>query len=90
MPDPAFCSCLVSVPCSHRRGWRVVQLKQHTKALRKIVKMVLEYDSADSPFAKGERKALLDLFERSAVMQHSVFKVRRVPRAPCFHYFDAV
>jgi hypothetical protein len=57
---------------------------QYMKMLDKIVKIVLEYDSPDSPFAKGERKALMELFKRSAVVQHSVFKVRIVaPRMAC-------
>ena len=52
-----------------------VMTVQYMKSLDKIVKNVLEYDSADGPFAKGERKALMELFRRSAVVQHSVFKV---------------
>lgn len=58
---------------------------QYAKSLRKLVEIVLEYDSADSPFAKRERKALMDLFERAAVIQHSVFKVWRVLSVPVWH-----
>lgn len=49
---------------------------QYMSTLSKIVSNIMEYDGCeDCPFPKSERKSLTDLFKRSSVVQHTVFKV---------------